>query len=323
MCRQLYNLVLLKCLQYGDSARALDFWQETHTGIASCNAVLATCEPEMDWPEWVEACGELGPASWLQAVIRSASRATLALARGKTVGHGPGWQQDALGQVALTMDVLSWHGLAASISQVTNLFAENVLEFVLEAIIAETDETILYKSSTGRTSTRLREPILKGCQLQNVMLSSSFTKEALQKLQLAADESWLPAARLQARRGLPAQDQGDGLDPAGMLRARWAMWTSPDGQGQSRGLFVLGGDAGCKEWLAPHALENAMMRAKGHEQLLSELVQEVGIKSGQVRMYMSYIPCLACLAQLYQLRSTGLKLQIGFDTWRETRHWVG
>lgn len=65
MCRQLYNLVLLKCLQYGDSARALDFWQElllhselrlaavfvlgeeTHTGIASCNAVLATCEPAL------------------------------------------------------------------------------------------------------------------------------------------------------------------------------------------------------------------------------------------------------------------------------------
>ncbi|CAJ1331933.1 unnamed protein product [Effrenium voratum] len=293
---------------------------ETHTGIASCNAVLATCEPEMDWPEWVEACGELGPASWLQAVIRSASRATLALARGKTVGHGPGWQQDALGQVALTMDVLSWHGLAASISQVTNLFAENVLEFVLEAIIAETDETILYKSSTGRTSTRLREPILKGCQLQNVMLSSSFTKEALQKLQLAADESWLPAARLQARRGLPAQDQGDGLDPAGMLRARWAMWTSPAKPRRVRTgwrcrLQRMAGTS-C-------AGRNAMMRAKGHEQLLSELVQEVGIKSGQVRMYMSYIPCLACLAQLYQLRSTGLKLQIGFDTWRETRHWVG
>ncbi|CAK9086116.1 C3H1-type domain-containing protein [Durusdinium trenchii] len=153
-------------------------------------------------------------------VSEAALRATVALARGKYTGHGPGWQQNALGQVAMTMDLLAWHGLFAA--NLNRHFADQVLEFVLEAVIADTDETVLSKAATGRTHTRLKEPILKGSQLQNVMLSSAFTRQALQSLELAAFETWLPNARLRARRELPAEDAGGGLDDAiRNLRARW------------------------------------------------------------------------------------------------------
>eukprot|EP00435_Cladocopium_sp_Y103_P026286 s298_g6.t1 len=46
----------------------------------------------------------------------AALSAELALARGNRwyTGHGSGWQQDALGQVAMTLDLLSWHGRSLS-----------------------------------------------------------------------------------------------------------------------------------------------------------------------------------------------------------------
>eukprot|EP00913_Durusdinium_trenchii_P033072 g30962.t1 len=140
----------------------------------------------------------------------------------------------------MTMDLLAWHGqrlmlpfcnaksqfahttLGLFAANLNRHFADQVLEFVLEAVIADTDETVLSKAATGRTHTRLKEPILKGSQLQNVMLSSAFTRQALQSLELAAFETWLPNARLRARRELPAEDAGGGLDDAiRNLRARW------------------------------------------------------------------------------------------------------
>eukprot|EP00435_Cladocopium_sp_Y103_P034047 s298_g8.t1 len=115
-----------------------------------------------------------------------------------------------------------------SAAKLKNKFADGVFDFVLAAVIADTDTTVLHKASTGRTHTRLRQPILKGPQLQNVMLSSDFTKQALQSLELAASETWLTTGRLRARRELPAKEEaGDGLDnPARGLRARWISFRS-------------------------------------------------------------------------------------------------
>ncbi|CAK9023264.1 unnamed protein product [Durusdinium trenchii] len=323
--RELYNLVLLKCLKHSSWSKALKLWQDyPDSGVSSPNAALATCENVLEWDEFVHLCGEFGPAGWVQEVSEAALRATVALARGKYTGHGPGWQQNALGQVAMTMDLLAWHGLFAA--NLNRHFADQVLEFVLEAVIADTDETVLSKAATGRTHTRLKEPILKGSQLQNVMLSSAFTRQALQSLELAAFETWLPNARLRARRELPAEDAGGGLDDAiRNLRARWISFRPSKqcaGGLESAGFVVLAADAGCKEWLASHALENALARVPQHGNLLRDVVQASALQNGKVRMYMSYIPCLACLAKLYQLQKTGTRLEVAFDTWRETRHWT-
>jgi len=324
--RQLYNLVLLKCLKFGQMVKAVDFWKDyVDSGISSINAMLTSCE-DSDFKEYANLCEELGPASWAQTAKEAAWRAEAALARGKYTGHGPGWQRDALGEVALTLDLLAWHGLSAL--KLESLFAENVFEFVLEAIMAEIDPSILNKAATGRTHTRLREPILKGSQLQNVMLSSRFTKQALESLDLSVSEKWLFTGRLQARRALPVlEEAGDGIDtPARGFRTRWISFRPskqcPEGQ-ENRGVVVLGADAGCKDWLAPVALDNALTNLRQeHGQLLQDLVQATGIRHGKVRMYMSYTPCLACLAKMFQLKAQGLACQVAFDTWRETRHWT-
>eukprot|EP00439_Symbiodinium_sp_Y106_P087043 s165_g38.t2 len=63
-----YNLVHLKCLKLGDCSQALGFWKDCRAaGISSCNALLATCEVAMDWDEWVDGCGKLGPTGWVMA----------------------------------------------------------------------------------------------------------------------------------------------------------------------------------------------------------------------------------------------------------------
>lgn len=323
--RQLYNLVLLKCLKFGNAPRAIAFWKDyLDSGVSSTNAMLAACE-DLDWSEFKDLCEELGPASWVQGAKEAALSAELALARGWYTGHGSGWQQDALGQVAMTLDLLSWHGISAA--ELKNKFAHGVFDFVLAAVIADTDTTVLHRASTGRTHTRLRQPILKGPQLQNVMLSSDFTKQALQSLELAASETWLTTGRLRARRELPAKEEaGDGLDnPARGLRARWISFrpSKKCAEGhENRGTVVLGADAGCKEWLAPHALDKAFTRfPQEHRQLLRDIMKVAGTH-GSVRMYMSYAPCLACLATLFQLRTAGLRCEVAFDTWRETRSWT-
>jgi len=330
--RQFYNLVLLKCLKSGSCHQAMGFWKDCRqAGVSSCNALLATCEVAMDWDDWVEACGTLGPTHWAQDVGNIARRAVGALARAKVKGHGTGWQQDAIGQVALTLDLLSWHGLAAAAKPLELQFSADVLDYVVQAIIAETDKTVLFLASTGRTSTRTSEAILKGAQLQNVMLSEALTQNALIKLDMAKPSHWVAQAQLMTRRALPTELEGRASlsDPVLRFQARWISYkptSGPEGQGQnSKGFVVLGSDDGCRNWLAPFSLENSLGLPKTkHTQLLRELMQVAGLRNGKVRLYLSYTPSLACLASLHQLQShEGIDLQMAFDTWRETRLWTG
>ncbi|CAE7255278.1 unnamed protein product [Symbiodinium natans] len=330
---QFYNLVHLKCLKSGDCSQALDFWKDCReAGVSSCNALLATCEVAMDWDEWVRACGKLGPAGWVRDIVPPAQKAVQALGYASYKGHGPGWQRDCLGQVALTLDLLHWHGLASRAAPMRRHFAENVLAFVVQAIIAETDKSVLLREATGRTHTRMAKPMLKGTQLQKVMLSEEFTTSALLQLQLAREgQPWMPHAQLRVRRELPTESEGGPFfldDPSLRLQARCISYRSAaDGGlngGHSRGFVALGADDGCRTWLLPFSLDSALaLSQEKHSQLLSEVVAAVGLDSGQVRVYLSYAPCLACLATLYQLRShKGVRLQVAFDTWRQTRMWT-
>lgn len=328
--RQFYNLVHLKCLKLGDCSQALGFWKDCRAaGISSCNALLATCEVAMDWDEWVDGCGKLGPTGWVMDVIPRAEKDVQVLGYGKDKGHGPGWQRDCLGQVALTLDLLSWHGLASKAAPIKRHFEENVLIFVVQAVIAETDKSVLQRA--GTTHTRMAEPILKGKQLQSVMLSEDLTKTALLQLQLAQPRQlWMSTAQLMVRRQLPADaEEGPVLldDPSLHLQARYIAYRSEDAEassrGHSRGFIALGADAGCRTWLAPFSLDNGLAAQEKHVQLLSEVVSAAGLDGGQVRLYLSYVPSLASLATLYQLHSQkGVQLQVAFNTWRETRMWT-
>ncbi|CAE7267045.1 unnamed protein product [Symbiodinium sp. CCMP2592] len=163
------------------------------------------------------------------------------------------------------------------------------------------------------------------------MLSEDLTKTALLQLQMAQPRQlWMSTAQLMVRRQLPADaEEGPVLldDPSLPLQARYIAYRSEaaeaSSQGHSRGFVALGADAGCRTWLAPFSLDNRLAAQEKHTQLLSEIVSAAGLDGGQVRLYLSYVPSLASLATLYQLRSqTGVQLQVAFNTWRETRMWT-
>ncbi|CAE7463356.1 unnamed protein product, partial [Symbiodinium sp. CCMP2456] len=219
--------------------------------------------------------------------------------------------------------------LASKAAPIKRHFEENVLSFVVQAVIAETDKSVLQLA--GTTHTRMAEPMLKGAQLQSVMLSEDLTKTALLQLQLAQPRQlWMSTAQLMVRRQLPADaEEGPVLldDPSLHLQARYIAYRSEDAdaecRGHSRGFVALGADAGCRTWLAPFSLDNGLAAQEKHMQLLSEVVSAAGLDGGQVRLYLSYVPSLASLATLYQLRSQkGVQLQVAFNTWRETRMWT-
>eukprot|EP00439_Symbiodinium_sp_Y106_P086939 s165_g37.t1 len=224
-------------------------------------------------------------------VIPRAEKDVQALGYAKDKGHGTGWQRDCLGQVALTLDLLSWHGVASKAAPIKRHFEENVLSFVLQAVIAETDKSVLQLA--GTTHTRMAEPMLKGAQLQSVMLSEDLTKTALLQLQMAQPRQlWMSTAQLMVRRQLPADAQEGPVlldDPSLHLQARYIAYRSEAAEASSQG--------------PGRGPDNRLSAQEKHRQLLSEIVSAAGLDGGQVRLYLSYVPSLASLATLYQLRS--------------------
>ncbi|CAE7723167.1 unnamed protein product [Symbiodinium microadriaticum] len=265
-----------------------------------------------------EAVPDILPPVTDKDVIPRAEKDVQVLGYGKDKGHGPGWQRDCLGQVALTLDLLSWHGLASKAAPIKRHFEENVLIFVVQAVIAETDKSVLQRA--GTTHTRQQEAVSEvkpGCV--------NISRQLAQPRQL-----WMSTAQLMVRRQLPADaEEGPVLldDPSLHLQARYIAYRSEDAEassrGHSRGFIALGADAGCRTWLAPFSLDNGLAAQEKHVQLLSEVVSAAGLDGGQVRLYLSYVPSLASLATLYQLHSQkGVQLQVAFNTWRETRMWT-
>ncbi|CAE8677403.1 unnamed protein product, partial [Polarella glacialis] len=387
---QVYSIVLLKCLKHSDATQALAFIEDLGlTADISClSALLATCEQTLTWAEWEESSRRHGLLGWVQGAREAAERAIVAL--GSEMGHGRGWQRDALGRVALTMDLLDWHGLHESHRDLHRRSLDAVFGFAVEAVNA---------AAGGSSSSRV--PLLSGTQLEGVTLGGKLTAKALAELTGSSHDgsatqalSWLGEARLRVRRGLPArpEDAGDTAtmdDPAHGRKGQWfayradvtrllppdvARRESPgkearrlrraDARGEpreaeveaprkeqmeegaprsleGRGSAVVGQDAGCGEWFRPSTLDSSLksssrqgeLNDRRHGQLLAELAEVLGLREedaqsealhGSVRLYTSYVPCLACLAALCQFRRRhpGLKLEVAFDGWRQTRHWT-
>eukprot|EP00933_Yihiella_yeosuensis_P051100 TRINITY_DN48950_c0_g1_i1.p1 TRINITY_DN48950_c0_g1~~TRINITY_DN48950_c0_g1_i1.p1 ORF type:complete len:498 (+),score=90.11 TRINITY_DN48950_c0_g1_i1:162-1496(+) len=357
---QIYTIVLLKCLKHNEHEKALEFVEDLGSGadISCLSPLLLSCEHALDHKDWVRESTRCELSNWSEELRRSAVKNMAAL--GSKMGHGRGWQRDALGKVALTMDLLSWHGLSATYKELQAKFAEAVMQPMMEAILAS---GVPFEGQRFST----QEPILSGTQLEGVTMGAYPTRKALWLLQMAASSTsnprWLRKAQLETRRTL-LSGEGDGPflsdDPGLSLQARWISCCkrSPRGalrgeeKAANRGIVALGADDGCGEWIRAAALDVEVFRelqvadrrssgfSGRHGELLEELMSQVlqvqpvqpgsmrpgkvG-RDGTVRLYMTYNPCMACLASFYQIqqRYPGVKLEVAFDGFRETRYWTG
>ncbi|CAE7250857.1 unnamed protein product, partial [Symbiodinium necroappetens] len=199
--------------------------------------------------------------------------------------------------------------LASKAAPIKRHFEENVLIFVVQAVIAETDKSVLQRA--GTTHTRQQETVSEvkpGCV--------NISRQLAQPRQL-----WMSTAQLMVRRQLPADaEEGPVLldDPSLHLQARYIAYRLAVFSDNAVGMLFLSLPPVADLVSFGFPPEPVMIGNCSPKSFLcrAEMLPEV-------RLYLSYVPSLASLATLYQLHSQkGVQLQVAFNTWRETRMWT-
>merc|ERR1719188_890839 len=167
-------------------------------------------------------------------------------------------------------------------------------------------------------------------------LGNLFTRHALVALQRKDASTWWALAQLRSRQEFMRTEIHPDEDPAAkeLVSFSQAVIELPDGrQMQVRDRAVGHNDAQPCIWVLPVFVDHDRSTHAERQALLVILqslpvAKDEGVPAdirGKARVYASHTPCISCLSSMCQFTRAfeGASLAVTFDTWRETRRWIG
>lgn len=249
-------------------------------------------------------------------------------------------QADAIVHAVVAVELLHWHGKLGGTLE--NAFRKCVYEPVVPRLKRLADRQLSSEDyridASGRKlsrPSRVHDSILE----KQFTLGNVFTLEALFEMDRAHQASWFPWAQYKSRKELVIAETENAEDPAAKDLVSFSQghmtW---DGGKQVRTVYeraVGHNDATQNIWILPvfvdhdrsaHAERQAMLVFLEDAPIdeKTEGVKATGVE-GQLRIYASHTPCISCLSSMAQFTRCfeGAGMKVTFDTWRETRRWIG
>jgi len=248
-------------------------------------------------------------------------------------------QADAIVHAVVAVELLHWHGKLGGTLETA--FRKCVYVPVLPRLrrltsraMSEADDFKVDK--TGRKlsrPSRVHDATLE----RQFTLGNVFTEAALRALDRAHNAVWFQQARYRSRQELMLAETKASEDPAAKDLVGYCQghMTIDDGdQRQVRDRPTGHGDATPCIWILPVFVDHDRS-SHAERQALLLLLEDVPLDKvtegvmpevkGEARVYASHTPCISCLSSMMQFTRAfeGANLKVTFDTWRETRRWIG
>eukprot|EP00439_Symbiodinium_sp_Y106_P024252 s4895_g2.t4 len=249
-------------------------------------------------------------------------------------------QADAIVHAVVAVELLHWHGKLGGTLE--NAFRKCVYVPVLPRLKRLTNrkdsaDDFKIDMKTGRKlsrPSRVHDAALE----KQFTLGFAFTGLALDELSRGDNGVWLPLARYQARRELNLADVEPGEDPQAKDLVAFSQGFVKSDAGQEMvqvtSRAVGHGDARQNIWILPVFVDHDRS-SHAERQALLVLLQAApidpvseGVKkgvTGQMRVFASHTPCISCLSSMCQFTRCfeGAGISVTYDTWKETRRWIG
>ncbi|CAE7942718.1 osm1 [Symbiodinium sp. KB8] len=249
-------------------------------------------------------------------------------------------QADAIVHAVVAVELLHWHGKLGGTLE--NAFRKCVYVPVLPRLKRLTNrkdsaDDFKIDMKTGRKlsrPSRVHDAALE----KQFTLGFAFTGVALDALSRGDNGVWLPLARYQARRELNLADVDPGEDPQAKDLVAFSQGFVKSDAGQEMvqvtSRAVGHGDARQNIWILPVFVDHDRS-SHAERQALLVLLQAApidpvseGVKkgvTGQMRVFASHTPCISCLSSMCQFTRCfeGARISVTYDTWKETRRWIG
>jgi len=246
-------------------------------------------------------------------------------------------QADAIVHAVVAVELLHWHGKLGGTLE--SAFRKCVYVPVLPRLKRLTDRELSSDDfKIDKNGRKLSRPsrVHDSTLEKQFTLGNVFTAEALITLGRGNSATWHGLAQYKSRAELLIAETEASEDPAAkdLVAFCQGLMTMRDGSEKTVKDRAVGhGDAAPCIWILPvfvdhdrsaHAERQAML-------LLLEdapIGQDEGVLpevKGQMRVYASHTPCISCLSSMCQFTRAfeGAGLKVTFDTWRETRRWIG
>lgn len=246
-------------------------------------------------------------------------------------------QADAIVHAVVAVELLHWHGKLGGTLE--NAFRKCVYVPVLPRLRRLTNRTassddfkIDRNGRKGSRPSRVHDATLE----KQFTLGNVFTAEALLALGKGKDAPWMQLAQYRSRQELLIAETEAAEDPAAKDLVAFSQGhvTLEDGTVLSvRDRGVGHGDAKPCIWILPVFVDHDRSSHAERQALLVLLEslpihEDEGVEHrvrGAMRVYASHTPCISCLSSMCQFSRAfeGADLKVTFDTWRETRRWIG
>ncbi|CAE7344930.1 osm1 [Symbiodinium sp. CCMP2456] len=252
-------------------------------------------------------------------------------------------QADAIVHAVVAVELLHWHGkLGGTLEPFGRIRCQCVYVPVLPRLKRLTNrkdsaDDFKIDMKTGRKlsrPSRVHDAALE----KQFTLGFAFTGVALDALSRGDNGVWLPLARYQARRELNLADVEPGEDPQAKDLVAFSQGFVKSDAGQEMvqvtSRAVGHGDARQNIWILPVFVDHDRS-SHAERQALLVLLQAApidpvseGVKkgvTGQMRVFASHTPCISCLSSMCQFTRCfeGWLSLVTYDTWKETRRWIG
>jgi len=246
-------------------------------------------------------------------------------------------QADAIVHAVVAVELLHWHGKLGGTLE--NAFRKCVYVPVLPRLKRLTSRELSSDDfKIDRNGRKLSRPsrVHDATLEKQFTLGNVFTAEALLALGRGHKAVWFPQAQYRARQELVLADTEAAEDPAAkdLVAFSQGYITLDNGDVRTvRDRSVGHGDATPCIWILPVFVDHDRS-SHAERQAMLVLLEDVPIGEdegvpaevkGQMRVYASHTPCISCLSSMCQFSRAfeGAGLKVTFDTWRETRRWIG
>lgn len=246
-------------------------------------------------------------------------------------------QADAIVHAVVAVELLHWHGKLGGTLETA--FRKCVYVPVLprlRRLTSRTDSSDDFK--IDRQGNKLSRPsrVHDATLERQFTLGNVFTGEALTALERIDHAHWNSLAQYRSRQELLLSGTKAEEDPAAkdLVAYTQGIVKIDDGDVVEVADRAVGhGDAKQCIWILPVFVDHDRS-SHAERQALLVLLEALPIGKdegvlekvhGKARVYASHTPCISCLSSMCQFTRAfeGAKLRVTFDTWRETRRWIG
>eukprot|EP00448_Togula_jolla_P001005 CAMPEP_0170611242 /NCGR_PEP_ID=MMETSP0224-20130122/23086_1 /TAXON_ID=285029 /ORGANISM="Togula jolla, Strain CCCM 725" /LENGTH=265 /DNA_ID=CAMNT_0010936667 /DNA_START=237 /DNA_END=1034 /DNA_ORIENTATION=+ len=246
-------------------------------------------------------------------------------------------QADAIVHAVVAVELLDWHGklgstLESAFRKCVYMPAFPRLQRLTSRELSSEDFQISNGVKHSRPS-RVHDSTLE----KQFTLGNVFTSEALEKMGRLANAAWDPLAKYRSRQELVLAETQPEEDPSAkdLVAFTQSHVSLPNGQDTHTvaDRAVGHNDATRCIWVLPVFVDHDRS-AHAERQALLLLLEALPLDddegvvqgaTGHVRVYASHTPCISCLSSMCQFTRAfeGATLEVAFDTWRQTRRWIG